>query len=291
MRSIDHCVLVTGKLSEARDRYHRMGFTVAPDGVHPFGTYNANMYFRDGPMIETLAIADRTQYMEALEGGNTFVRNDAAFRRAHGDNGFSHIVATSTDADRDHRAFLERAVSGGAPVAFSRQFERPDGGLERLAVKLAFAIPPQATSGYFFVCENVVTPEIDRSSLADHENGATGARSVISCTRTPQAYLDFYRDLFGSAALVVDDDAVDYAVPNGRLSIVTPEGLAREYGVEERRADADLLHRGVIFGADLSRTEAVFTRNQVSFRRHKDRLIAPPASERGFFFGFEQAPA
>jgi|AraplaMF_Col_mMF_1032025.scaffolds.fasta_scaffold00731_6 hypothetical protein len=291
MRSIDHCVLVAKELPDARERYRRMGFTVAPDGVHPFGTHNANMYFRSGPMIETLAIADRTKYLEALEAGNTFVRNDAAFRGAHGDDGFSQIVATSTDADRDHLAFLERGVSGGAPVAFSRKFERPDGGLERLAVKLAFAIPPQATSGYFFVCENVVTPEIDRSSLLDHENGATGARSVISCTRTPSAYLDFYSDLFGSAAVVAGDNAVDCALPNGRVSIATPEGLARDFGVEEPQADADLRHRGVIFGVpDLSRTEALFTRNQVSFKQLRDRLITPPASERGFFFGFEQAP-
>ena len=288
MRLIDHCVLVAERLPHARDRYRRMGFTVAPDGVHPFGTHNANMYFRDGPMIETLAIADPAQYAEAIENGNTFVRNDAAFRRAHGDDGFSHIVATSTDAGKDHADFLKRGVSGGDLVSFSRKFEQPDGTRDTLAVKLAFATHPKAAYGTFFVCEEVVAPRIDRSSLLDHENGALGAKQAISCSSAPSTYGDFYRALFGSTDVIVRDQTVDCVVPNGRVTIVTPEGLSREYGVGQRRVGADLLHRGLIFGVhDLSRTEALFARNQVSYKLHNDRLIVPPASELGFFFGFE----
>jgi hypothetical protein len=291
MRLIDHCVLIAEKLSHARDRYRRMGFNVAPDGVHPFGTHNANMYFPDGPMIETLAIADPGKVAQAIESGNTFVMNDDAFRRAHGDDGFSHVVATSTGADKDHEDFLERGVSGGDPVSFSRKFEHPDGTLDTFAVKLAFATHPKATSGYFFVCEDVVAPKIDRSSLLDHENGTMGAKSVISCTSEPSTYGDFYRTLFGSTDVIGRDRAVDCVVPNGRLSIVTPEELSKEYGVGERPVGTDLLHKGLIFGVrDLSRTEALFARNQVPFKRHNHRLIAQPASERGFFFGFEQYP-
>jgi hypothetical protein len=290
MRSIDHCVLAAEKLSLARDRYRRMGFSVAPDGVHPFGTCNANMYFRNGPMIETLAIADHVKYAEAIEKGNTFVRNDAEFRRAHGSDGFSHIVATSVDAGKDHEDFLARGVSGGDVVSFSRKFEHPDGRPDSLAVNLAFATHPRAPSGFFFVCENVVVPEIDRSALLDHENGALGAKHVISCTREPAIYRDFYRELFGSAEVTVRDQMVDCMVPNGRVSIVTPEGLSQTYGIGLRSVGTDLLHQGLIFAVrDISRTEALFARNQVSFKRHNDRLVVPFASEPGFFFGFERA--
>jgi len=288
MRLIDHCVLVADKLSAARERYRRMGFTVAPDGVHPFGTHNANLYFRQGPMIETLAIADPAKYAEAIENGNSFVRNDAAFRRAHGQDGFSQVVATSTDADRDHRDFSQRGVSGGDLVSFSRKFEQPDGSVETLAVKLAFASHPKAPSGFFFVCEEVLAPKMDRSSLQNHENGTLGATCVISCTSEPSAYSDFYRELFGSTDVIVRDQAVDCLVPNGRLSIVTPERFSREYGVGLRPVGSDLLHSGLIFGvSDLSRTETLFDRNQVPFKRHNDRLIAQPASWLGLFFGFE----
>jgi hypothetical protein len=149
MRSIDHYVLVADNLSSARERYQRMGFTVAPNGVHPFGTYNANMYFRSGPMIETLAVEDAVKYSQAIQDGNTFVKNDAAFRDRHGHDGFSHIVTTSLDADKDHSDYLALGVSGGDLVSFTRRFEKPDGTLDTVSAKLAFATHPKALSGYF----------------------------------------------------------------------------------------------------------------------------------------------
>ncbi|WP_420731610.1 hypothetical protein [Hwanghaeella sp. 1Z406] len=39
MRLIDLYVLIAVSLDLARERYQRMGFTVTPNGVHPFGTY------------------------------------------------------------------------------------------------------------------------------------------------------------------------------------------------------------------------------------------------------------
>ena len=85
MRLIDHYVLVAGNLTDSRKCYQQMGFNVAPDGVHPFGTYNANMYFRDGPMIETLAIENHDKYSKAIKAGNTFIKIDAVFRATQGD--------------------------------------------------------------------------------------------------------------------------------------------------------------------------------------------------------------
>jgi len=289
MRLIDHFVLVAGNLSDARKHYRRMGFNVAPDGVHPFGTHNANMYFRDGPMIETLSIENHIKYAEAIEAGNTFVKNDAAFRAARGDDGFSHVVVTSTDADMDHDAFLERGVSGGDIVSFSRQFEQPDGRVETVAAKLAFATHSKARSGFYFTCEDIVVPAIDRSLLLDHENGALGANHVISCSRAPLTYVDFLGGLFEPNEIRVSDRNVDCLFPNGRASIVTPEVLARDFGMKHSPAGADLLHGGLVFGVtDLQKTKALFTQNQILFERHNERLVTQLSPEPGPFFVFEQ---
>lgn len=289
MRLIDHFVLVAGNLSDARKHYRRMGFNVAPDGVHPFGTHNANMYFRDGPMIETLSIENHIKYSEAIEAGNTFVKNDAAFRTAQGDDGFSHVVVTSTDADMDHDGFLERGVSGGNIVSFSRQFEQPDGRVETVAAKLAFATHPKARCGFYFTCEDIVTPAIDHSLLLDHENGALGAKHVISCSREPLTYVDFLRGLFESNEIRVSGQNVDCLVPNGRASIVTPEVLAQDFGMKHSLTGADLLHRGLVFGvSDLQRTKALFTQNQILFERNNERLVTQLSPEPGPFFVFEQ---
>lgn len=289
MRLIDHFVLVAGNLSDARKLYQRMGFNVAPDGIHPFGTYNANMYFRDSPMIETLSIENPIKYSRAIETGNTFVINDSVFRSALGDEGFSHIVVTSADADKDHEGFLKRGVSGGDIVSFSRQFEQPDGEVDTVAVKLAFATPSKAQTGFYFSCENIVVPVVDRSSLLDHENGTLGAKRVISCCREPLIYADFIKELFEANETCVSDQSVDCIVPNGRASIVTPELLARDFGVKHSCNGADLLHRGLVFSVtDLQKTEALFDQNHVLFEPYDNRLVVQLSPEPGPFFAFEQ---
>ncbi len=289
MRSIDHFVLVSASLADARARYRRMGFTVAPDGVHPFGTYNANMYFRDGPMIETLAIENPARYAEAVAAGNSFVANDAAFRAARGDEGFSHVVVTSRDAERDHAAFLDRGVSGGKLVSFSRDFELPDGRMERVEAKLAFATPAGARCGFFFTCEDIVVPAIDRSSLLDHGNGALGARQALSCAQEPLAYADFLKGLVEPNEVHVGAQRVDCVFPNGRASIVTPELLAGDFGLEESPDAAGLQHRALLFQVkDLGKTERLFARNGLPFTRHKERLVARTGREPAPVFVFEQ---
>lgn len=290
MRSIDHYVLVADNLSSARERYQRMGFTVAPNGVHPFGTYNANMYFRSGPMIETLAVEDAVKYSQAIQDGNTFVKNDAAFRDRHGHDGFSHIVTTSLDADKDHSDYLALGVSGGDLVSFTRRFEKPDGTLDTVSAKLAFATHPKALSGYFFTCEDVIVPKIDRSSLLEHENTTLGARQVLSCTRNPEIYRDFYHTLFGLTEASSGHETIECQLENGRVSLQTPDQIASEYGIEQTLSDTELRHRGLIFGVDnLGAVENLFNRNQVGFNRHKDRLIVAHHSQWGAFFGFEPA--
>lgn len=289
MQSFDHFVLVTEELEDARAHYRKMGFTVAPNGVHPFGTYNANMYFSDGPMIETLAIMDAGACSEAIAGGNTFVANDAAFRAAVGSSGFSHIVLTSEDADADHAGFQTDGVSGGDLVSFTRKFEQPDGSLGTVSVKLAFAKPPETRAAFYFTCEDIIMPDVDRSLLLEHANGALGAKRVISCAANPSRYAEFLEGLFGEDAVYADDDGVDGTVANGRASIVTPDVLAREYGVPHGQDRPDLLHRGLVFAVeDIKRTETLFTENEVAFNRHNDRLVTQIVPKPGVFFAFEQ---
>ncbi len=289
MPSIDHYVLVAGNLSLARKHYQQLGFTVAPDGVHPFGTYNANMYFRDGPMIETLSIENERRYAEAIAAGNSFVKNDAIYRKVLGDAGFSHVVLTSDDAESDHARFVGKGVSGGALVAFSRDFEQPDGRIETISAKLAFATPTNARCGFYFTCEDIAVPTIDRSSLLDHENGALGAVQAVSSAPDPLAYVGFLGTLFEAGAIQVSDRSVECPLPKGRATIMTPDQLAEDFGIDGAPSGSDLLHRGLVFEVtDLQKTEDLFTRNQVAYKRHKQRLVTQVSPTPGPFFAFEQ---
>ena len=46
-RSLDHLVLPVVDIRTARKRLTELGFTVAADARHPFGTENACVFFQD----------------------------------------------------------------------------------------------------------------------------------------------------------------------------------------------------------------------------------------------------
>ena len=69
-RFVDHVVLPTADLSVVRKRMKKLGFTVAPEALHPFGTKNACVYLSDGTYLEPVAVAQREACEEAALAGN-----------------------------------------------------------------------------------------------------------------------------------------------------------------------------------------------------------------------------
>ena len=117
-RPLDHVVLPVADLGVARARLSALGFTVAPDGVHPFGTANCCVYLQDGTFLEPLAIGDAEQAAASARGGNVFTARDAAYRRAVGNDGFSALV----HHDR-------RCRRGSGSVCQGRALGRRDAGI------------------------------------------------------------------------------------------------------------------------------------------------------------------
>lgn len=66
--SVDHLVLPVEVIGVAVKRLVSLGFTVAPEALHPFGTQNACVFFADGTYLEPLAIADPAKYNASIEG-------------------------------------------------------------------------------------------------------------------------------------------------------------------------------------------------------------------------------
>src|SRR5436190_12620545 len=138
-RPLDHVVLPVADLAAARARLTALGFTVAPDGVHPFGTANCCVYLRDGTFLEPLAIGDAAQASASALGGNVFTARDAAYRRAVGNDGFSALVITTADAGADQAAFAAAGLSAGEILEFSRPFVGAAGARDTASFRLAFA--------------------------------------------------------------------------------------------------------------------------------------------------------
>ena len=276
VRNLDHLVISVAGLDAARRRFGDLGFTVAPEGVHPFGTINACVYFADGTMVEPLTIGDAATVEAAAAEGNSFVLGDRRFRESRGGEGLSGLVFTTEDADADHAEFTRRGLSGGSMVAFSRPFTDKDGKADIASFLLAFAAPQGGADAYFFNCERRKVPAVDRSALERHENGATRIAAVEAEAADPELFAGFLAEI-ARAAPTKEDGFYEVGLPNVTLR------------VRENAALAAPRLTGIVFGVhSLAQTLTLLKARGVAFEERHGRLHVPAASGQGAAFTFEE---
>ena len=289
-RRIDHLVLPVGEVEVARERYQRLGFTVAPTGVHPFGTENACVFLADGTFLEPLGIAQRETCEHYAREGNSFVAFDQAYRFRRGEEGFSHLVIASDDAKADHRRFRQEGLSGGPRVRFSRAFATPGGETARASFRLAFAADRRMPDAGYFACEVRRAPKVDRSALTAHANGASGLREVIGCEPNPTDFQYFFQTFLNQRHMRADSFGMSFETAGGRLvTVLTPAGLKAFHGMEGESVERGVrLRTFVIEVESLSATERLLTSNDVGFDRSGPSLRVPPAEGQGCPIVFQE---
>ncbi len=95
---LDHVVLPVVNIDLARERLGKLGFTVAADARHPFGTENACVFFADKTYLEPLGIASVEESEASARQGNVFTARNRAFRFRCGEEGLSGLAFGSKDA-------------------------------------------------------------------------------------------------------------------------------------------------------------------------------------------------
>lgn len=272
-RTLDHIVLPTADLAIARQRLSALGFTVSPLGIHPFGTANCCVYLGDGTFMEPLAVGDGAVADRAVAEGNVFVARDRAYRDAHGDEGFSAVVFGTEDADVDHAEFVAAGVSAGPRLDFSRPFVDAAGKSDQASFRLAFAAEPDtATDAFFFTCERVNAPNVDRTALQTHANGVRRVLAVEATAGSTQAA--------GALLATIARSSVDGAsVPlaNARLSI---RSTPNSNGIR--------LEAMVFAVDDLGAAKSLLVRNGIEYDLSGQRLVVPSAPGQGATFIFEE---
>ncbi|WP_432283367.1 VOC family protein [Aminobacter sp. BA135] len=272
-RPLDHVVLPTGDLTLARDRLAALGFSVSPQGTHPFGTINCCVYLSDGTFLEPLAVGDRVAADKAVREGNAFVARDRVFRDAHGEEGFSAVVFGTDDADADHTAFVAAGVSAGSRLDFSRPFVDASGKSDVASFRLAFAAQPSvAADAFFFTCERANVPAVDRSALQAHANGAGRVLAIELAAGNVAAA----GKLLATVARSVAGDA-GVTLANARLTI------RNEPNAMDIRLEA------IVFAVDdLAATKALLVEHAVTHDLDGQRLVVPAAPGQGATFIFEE---
>ncbi|HVW58206.1 MAG TPA: VOC family protein [Rhizobiaceae bacterium] len=286
-RSVDHCVLPVAALSMARERLETLGFTVAADALHPFGTGNCCVFFADNTYLEPLAVVDATKAQASAQAGNAFTRRDLAYRYRCGDDGFSALVFKTDDAKVDHAGFLDAGISGGRMLEFARDFTDASGNSDTASFRLAFAADPRAPDCFFFTCERVRSPQVDRSALQRHENGVTGLKAVTLSAPCAADFTDFLSVLVRSGPAATERRGIVFAAGNAEIRLLDDSDFAKRFGAEPLR-DPGLRLRSIVFGVrDMEKLQSLLRAAGASYDRHGSIIAVPPAAGQGAFFMFE----
>lgn len=287
-RAIDHLVLPVVDLETSRDRMSRLGFTVAADARHPFGTENACVFFADDTYLEPLAVGSREDCLEAARIGNVFVARDLAFRFRRGE-GLSAIVVKTDDATADDRRYRDEGQSGGPVLEFSRQFRFPDGRSAEGAFRLAFAADLRSPDFFAFACERVNPIPADRGDLVVHANGAAGLRRIVLVEENPSDFQYLLEMVLDQRDVTAHSFGMAIEASNASVDVLTSEGCSAHYGLDSRHLERGLLGAAVVVAvADLGVTEACLAANGVGYHKTGARLVVAPEKGQGVTFAFEE---
>jgi hypothetical protein len=287
-RPIDHLVLPVAELGRARTRLTALGFTVAPDALHPFGTANACVFLSDGGYLEPLAIANRRNAGAAAKRGNVFTARDIVFRKGRNREGLSAIVASCDDAFAEDARFREHGLSGGEMLEFSRAMKLPDGTEAEASFRLAFAAAEAAPDFFLFGCQRINPLPADRGDLERHSNAVTGLSEIVLSAPEPGEFAPLFETVF-DAKSDIGPSGFTLSTDKARIRVLPEQDLAAEFALAADPKVSGLAGRAIIFKtADLAVTEITLAANDVAFIRREGRVLVFAAPGQGVLFGFEE---
>jgi hypothetical protein len=288
IRSIDHLVLPVAGLPQARAALERLGFTVAPDARHPFGTENACVFLEDGAYLEPLAIGDRDAYDHSAEEGNVFTARDRQVRRFSPDAGLSAVVLATSDAVAEDAGYRSAGVSAGEILEFSRKLALADGGEVTASFRLAFAADQRSPAFFLFSCQRINALPRDIGALARHANGVTGLREIVLSAGHPDEECHLLETVLAEQG-VRQGNSIVFDTRNGSLRVIEEPIPSAGSPADPSAAVPGLRGHTVVFAvADLAVTEAVLAANDVPFLRRDNRLIVAEATGQKVVFAFEE---
>ena len=292
-RAIDHIVMPTEDLTVARARLSRLGFTVAGDARHPFGTENACVYLADGTYLEPLAVAQREECEAAAIDGNVFIARDQAWRFRNGEEGGSAIAFATQDAKADRKFFKKRGWSAGKLLRFSRRFaeagsDAKAGKSAKAKFALAFSGDLRAPDTFLFTCQRINMPAMDRASLTGHANGVTALRRVVFSEPNASDFQYWLQDVMNQRKVGAHSFGIELVASNAVVAVKSPAGMRAWYGVDAP-AERGLRMAALVFGvADLEALKALLAENGVDTREQAGRVIVDAAPGQGLLFAFEE---
>ncbi len=207
---LDHVVIAVRDLGAASETFTRMGFTLAPRGLHNTGSSNHNVmlgsdYFellhvpRPHPMM-----AYFYQFLQNSEGLAALALRDT-------DTAATHAALMANGFEPDPTRALSREVSGG-----SRS------GLAHFSVtNLAAHTTPGAQ---VFLCQHHTPELVWLPELQRHANTATGIAAVAFATDKVAHQASLYAKMLGAWPERIDE-GMKVDTGSAPLAFCTPQAL------------------------------------------------------------------
>src|SRR5882724_324441 len=186
-RPLDHLVLCVRDLDAARAAYARLGFTLTPRAVHPFGTQNSLVQLH-GNFLELVAVADPSLIRPTEADNFSFAGFSQSYLARR--EGMAMLVFASDDARRDQAQFAASGLETYAPFDFERRAVLPDGSSATVGFSLAFVTDRRLPHAAFFVCQQHAPQYFWKAEYQRHRNTAVAIDDIVMVAAEPATLID-----------------------------------------------------------------------------------------------------
>jgi Glyoxalase-like domain len=248
---LDHAVIAVRDLDAAGGNFRRMGFTLAPRGLHSTGSSNHNIMLG-------------SDYVELLHvpSANPLQAWYHAFLAQQ--EGLAALALTGTDALAAIPVLAEAGFAPSAPRDFSR--EVTSGSRTGMARFRLTNIDPARTPGtQVFICQHFTRELVWLPELTCHANGATALAAVAFVADNVASLAGIYGRVFGVWPARIDE-GLKVATGGAPLAFCT------------RRALQDRLREVELPGRAAPHAAALFIRvadRQTAYKALRDGGFTP----------------
>ncbi len=219
---LDHAVIAVRDLDAASQTFARMGFTLAPRGLHSTGSSNHNIML-GSDYFELLTVPDANPLQAYFH----------EFQRRH--EGLAALALTGTDVAAALPVLAEQGFEPSMPKDFSRavaQGSRTGTARFRLTNIASHTTP----GAQVFICQHFTRDLVWLPELQRHANRATGLAAVAFVADNVAYLAGVYGRIFGAWPERIDE-GLKVATGGAPLAFCTRQALQqrlREVVLPER---------------------------------------------------------
>lgn len=271
--TLDHVVVnVRDRIDAGLETYRRLGFTMTPRGYHTLGSMNHLAIFG-------------TEYLELIAAPAGDTRRGEILAAPFGLNG---LVFGTEDSASVYAALHDAGVPVEPPLEFSRPVELTDGPRNATfrTVRLAAG---SVSVGRVYFCHHFNRDLVWRDEWRHHSNGAVGVARAVIAARDPSVLGQLFKRMFGEDAVRSSAIGCSLVIGLSHFDIVTPAGLAHEFGDAAPAADGreDYMAALTIRTRSLDGAAEALAAGQIrGVYRGSDRIVVPATEAFGVTLEF-----